>query len=93
MLRVVKPGGLVFVDYPSKKDALYGVGDEIEKDTFLNNVPGEEKIPHHYSDVDEIRGIYDKNIMSLEEYTYEFVANKKKHEIEAYLVVLEKSIT
>lgn len=90
MLRVVKPGGLIFVDYPSKKDALYGVGDEIEKDTFLNNVPGEEKIPHHYSDEKEIRDIYGKRILTLEPYTYSFCAKGEDYKIEAYVVILKK---
>lgn len=90
MLRVVKPGGMIFVDYPSKKDVLYGVGDEIEKDTFLNNMPGEEKIPHHYSDEEEIRSIYGSYISSIMPYTYRFEASGETHEIEAYLVIVEK---
>jgi len=90
MLRVVKPGGLIFVDYPSKEDALYGLGDEIEKDTFLNNVPGEEKIPHHYSDEEEIRNIYQEHVTSLQPYTYVFQANDTEHKIEAYIVTIKK---
>lgn len=90
MLRVVQPGGLIFVDYPSKKDALYGMGDAIEKDTFINNVPGEERIPHHYSDEEEIREIYGEHILSLEPYTYKFMAKGKAYEIEAFIVILKK---
>ena len=29
-----------------------------EKDTFINNVPGEEDIPHHYTDENEIIELY-----------------------------------
>lgn len=83
---------MIFVDYPSKKDALYGVGDEIENDTFLNNVPGEEKIPHHYSDEKEIRDIYGEHILTLEPFTYKFSAKGEEYKIEAYVVILRKDL-
>lgn len=91
MIRVVKSGGLIFVDYPSKMDKMYGVGDEIEKDTFLNNMPGEEKIPHHYSDEIEIRDIYRNHIKNLEPYTYCYSVKDVEYEIEAYIVILRKN--
>lgn len=90
MLRVVKPGGMIFVDYPSTEDDLYGIGNEIAKDTFLNNVPGEEKIPHHYSDESEISEIYGEHILTLEPYTYRFNAKGEEHKIEAFVVILKK---
>jgi ubiquinone/menaquinone biosynthesis C-methylase UbiE len=58
MVRVTKPNGFIFVDYVSKQDEYYGKGVEIEKDTFINNVPGEEDIPHHYTDENEIIELY-----------------------------------
>jgi ubiquinone/menaquinone biosynthesis C-methylase UbiE len=58
MVRVTKPGGFIFVDYVSKQDENYGKGVEIEKDTFIKNTPGEEEIPHHYTDEYEIAELY-----------------------------------
>lgn len=90
MLRVLKPGGLIFVDYPSRQDKLYGRGQEVEAHTFINNVPGEEKIPHHYSDQEEIRDVYSDTILEIRPHTYKFKANNLNHEIEAYLVYIRK---
>jgi Methylase involved in ubiquinone/menaquinone biosynthesis len=87
MLRVTKAGGIVFVDYVSKEDALFGVGREIEKDTFLDNVPGEETIPHHYSDEDEIREVYDGHELKIRPFTYHL---DDSHQIKAFTVICRK---
>ena len=44
---------IIYVDFPSIEDNMYGIGREIEPNTFLENMPGEEKIPHHYSDTEK----------------------------------------
>lgn len=54
MHRVLKNGGLLITDFISTDDDHYGVGEEIEPDTFLGNMPGEEDIPHHYSTKEEL---------------------------------------
>lgn len=91
MLRIVKPNGLIFVDYPSKRDSLYGVGTEIDKDTFINNTPGEEEIPHHYSDEDEILEIYKGHEVIIKPYRYSFKDNEDSiHYIDAHIVVCRK---
>jgi len=56
--RVLKPNGVVVIDYVSKDDANYGKGKEIENDTFIDNVEGEENIPHHYSTIEELKELY-----------------------------------
>lgn len=58
MNRVIKPGGMVFVDYVSIDDETYGLGREVEANTFIGSRPGEEDIPHHYSSKDEIYELY-----------------------------------
>lgn len=91
MLRVVKPGGSLFVDYPSTADARFGIGIEIEDNTFLENMPGEEKIPHHYSDLKEIETVYKDHDYDIKPYTYEFYDKENNcHHIEAYIVIINK---
>lgn len=48
------------------------IGTEIEANTFLDNMPGEEKIPHHYSDEKEIKKVYDGYKKQITQYTYSF---------------------
>lgn len=91
MLRVVKTGGLIFVDYPSKEDKQYRVGIEISKDTFLDNMPGEEKIPHHYSDKQEILDLYKEHEISVKPYTYLVgTVDNPQIEIKAFIVICRK---
>lgn len=91
MMRVVRKNGLVFADYVSKDDELYGVGQEIEKDTFINaDLPGEEDIPHHYSDEKELRELYKGYKMELRLYTYSYDSCGEKHYIKANVVICEK---
>ncbi|MFT3950413.1 MAG: class I SAM-dependent methyltransferase [Oscillospiraceae bacterium] len=91
MLRVVKTGGYVFVDYVSKEDELFGVGTEIESNTFLNNTPGEEEIPHHYSDEQEIRALYAEHDVNIKPFTYSFKDSYgNTHYIKANIVICRK---
>jgi ubiquinone/menaquinone biosynthesis C-methylase UbiE len=91
MLRVLKPGGVVFADYMSKEDELYGVGEEIEKDTFINeNLPGEERIPHHFSDERELRGVYSGHETEIRPFTYTVNADSGTFFIKANIVICRK---
>jgi ubiquinone/menaquinone biosynthesis C-methylase UbiE len=58
MYRVVRPGGLVLADYVSVEDEDCGRGREIERNTFLGGVKGEEHIPHHYSSRAELEELF-----------------------------------
>lgn len=91
MLRVTKQEGMIFVDYPSVEDANYGVGREIEKNTFLDNMLGEEKIPHHYSDRKELELIYAEYQHTILPFTYQYGEVADMHEIKAFIVEIMKS--
>ncbi len=54
-------------------------------------MPGEEKIPHHYSTVEEIEAVYINQVLTIQPYTYYFSdSTDQQHEIKAYIVVVEK---
>jgi len=62
-----------------------GKGIEIEENTFLNNIKGDEKIPHHYSSKIELEKMYKNfNEIKIEPINY-FYGND--NEIKAYLVI------
>jgi len=42
MYRILRLGEILVIDYVSREDENYGKGTEIEKNTFINNVEGEE---------------------------------------------------
>lgn len=91
MLRVLKPGGILFVDYQSKADENYGRGVAIERDTFLENMPGEEKIPHHYTDEPELREIYQGQDLEIRPFTYSYAGpDGKEKKIEALIMACKK---
>lgn len=91
MLRVVKENGIVFVDYPSVDDERFGIGNEIEKNTFTDNMPGEEKIPHHYSNEQEISKVYEGYKKEIKPYIYYFRDQwNNEHHIKAYVCTIEK---
>ena len=52
--RVLKPNGTVLTDFLSLADATYGLGEEIERNTFFGAKNQEEDIPHHYSTREEL---------------------------------------
>ena len=77
----------------SIEDNMYGIGREIEPNTFLDNMPGEEKIPHHYSDKQEIDKIYEGYRKEINSYTYSFYDRwNNEHHIKAYVCTIEKRV-
>lgn len=90
--RVLKPNGIVIIDYVSTEDENYGKGEELEKDTFINNVEGEENIPHHYSTIDELKELYSKfsylDITPIDYYFFD--SNGEKHTIKAFVIISTK---
>ncbi len=58
--RILKPGGLLLIEFKSKQSHSYGFGVEIEKDTFVQVEGVETGIPHHYSDRPEIETLMSK---------------------------------
>ncbi|QAA32446.1 class I SAM-dependent methyltransferase [Clostridium manihotivorum] len=57
--RVLKPQGYFIFDILSDKDASYGVGMEIEHNTFIGSRQGEEDVPHHYTSERELKSLLD----------------------------------
>lgn len=91
MLRIVRPGGMIFVDYPSVKSEHCGIGTEIERNTFLNNMVSEERIPHHYSDLEELEEIYSAYHHTITPYTYQYGQEDDLHDMEAFIVEVVKN--
>jgi ubiquinone/menaquinone biosynthesis C-methylase UbiE len=52
--RVLMPNGVVITDFLSISDSTYGIGKEIERNTFLGAKHTEEDVPHHYSTREEL---------------------------------------
>jgi hypothetical protein len=67
-------------------------GIEIEKDTFINNVPGEEAIPHHYTDENELIRLFgDSGELKISPYRYSYVDNSgNTHYIHAFVTICRK---
>ncbi|MFH1456116.1 MAG: class I SAM-dependent methyltransferase [archaeon] len=60
MFRVLKPKGMIILEFMSVNDKTYGKGREIEKNTFIGSMIGEEEIPHHYFTKEEIKKLFSK---------------------------------
>jgi hypothetical protein len=72
-LRVLRPGGFLFLDILSRKDSTYGLGKALEPHTFVGGRSGEEDIPHHYVSQMDIKRILSAfTLRSIEEVCYEF---------------------
>ena len=56
--RVLKPNGMVVTDFLSVSDSTYGIGEEIEKNTFLGAKEPEEGVPHHYTTREELLRLF-----------------------------------
>lgn len=90
--RVLKEGGVVVTDFPSVEDSSYGVGEKIEKNTFVGGRAGEEDIPHHYTNREELSEMFSEfKKVKINEKDYTYTAeNGKKKIIKAFLVIAEK---
>ena len=53
--RVLKPHGYFIFDFLSRKDESYRLGIKIEDNTFIGSRSGEENVPHHYTDENELK--------------------------------------
>lgn len=56
--RVLKQDGCLLFDFMSIEDDSFGIGEEIEKNTFIGSREGEENIPHHYTDEIELKELF-----------------------------------
>lgn len=57
--RVLKQKGCLLFDFMSIEDDSFGVGEEIEENTFVGSREGEEDIPHHYITVEELHRLFE----------------------------------
>jgi ubiquinone/menaquinone biosynthesis C-methylase UbiE len=57
--RVLKQKGCLLFDFMSIEDDSFGVGEEIESNTFIGSREGEENIPHHYTDIEELNRLFE----------------------------------
>jgi len=53
--RVLRSGGLLLVNFMSKRTWKYGRGEEVEEDTFIQDEGSEAGMLHHYSSREEVR--------------------------------------
>jgi SAM-dependent methyltransferase len=56
--RVLRQGGLVYITLYSVRNSNYRVGTEIEPNTFLNPKKHDGDFPHHFSDEQEVRSLF-----------------------------------
>jgi ubiquinone/menaquinone biosynthesis C-methylase UbiE len=56
--RVLRSDGMVITDFLSISDSTYGIGREIERNTFLGAKDTEEDVPHHYSTREELTQLF-----------------------------------
>jgi ubiquinone/menaquinone biosynthesis C-methylase UbiE len=56
--RVLRRNGYFSFDFLSVEDDSFGIGEEIEENTFVGSREGEDNIPHHYTDVIELNELF-----------------------------------
>jgi len=56
--RILKPGGMVITDLSSVDTESYGIGKEIECNTFVGDKKDEEDVPHHYTTREELTRLF-----------------------------------
>jgi ubiquinone/menaquinone biosynthesis C-methylase UbiE len=52
--RVLKPDGMFITDFLSVADSTFGIGREIETNTFVGEKGDEKDVPHHYATREEL---------------------------------------
>jgi SAM-dependent methyltransferase len=53
-LRVLRAGGLFFINLISVRDFKYGVGPEVEADSFIDIREGEPEVIHHFFNLEAV---------------------------------------
>ncbi len=94
IMRVLKPGGVLFATLISTKDPRYGAGKKLEPNTFVNiynTTRGDDyDVPHRFSDRKEIEKIFSKFtiLKAVEKFGY---SERRKAKIVHWELILEKS--
>ena len=56
--RVLRPGGVLLLLTLSTRDGAYGMGEELEENTFITGVEPDGSIPHHFFTEEEILDVF-----------------------------------
>ncbi len=90
--RVLKEGGSIVTDFVTTDDPTYGLGEEIEKNTYVGGRYGEEGIPHYYTTQAELEKMFSCfSLVDIYNRTYAFLDDKgTEHEIVALVVSARK---
>ncbi len=62
--RVLKQNGCALIDFMSLEDDSFGLGEEVEKNTFIGSRVGEEDVPHYYTDTSGLKELF-KNFRNI----------------------------
>lgn len=78
--RVLKLKGMLITDILSIEDDSFGIGEQIEKNTFIGGRDGEENIPHHYTNEEEMRELFSRFsevVVNKSEYIFDLGKDKE----------------
>jgi len=88
--RILKLNGTVLTDFVSVADETYGLGKEVERNTFLGAKNQEEDVPHHYSTRKELIQLFSGfGQVKIRAYTDSYIGERgekhirKKYDVEA----------
>lgn len=73
--RLLIPNGLLLFDILSADDMTFGMGTQIEHNTFVGSRSGEENVPHHYAtenEVGELLSSFSKYKIDANEYEVQY---------------------
>ncbi len=73
--RLLVPNGLLLLDILSTDDMTFGMGTQIEHNTFVGSRSGEENVPHHYATENEVRellSLFSKYKIDANEYEVQY---------------------
>jgi ubiquinone/menaquinone biosynthesis C-methylase UbiE len=65
--KVLRKGGVILIDFLSKRTYSYGKGVEVERETFVETEGYERGVMHHFTDQNEIQRLFeDFKILSMD---------------------------
>lgn len=90
--RILRPNGITVMDFVTDEDPTYGVGLKIASNTFIGGRPGEEDIPHYYTNESDLKDLFSSySEVRLFEREYEFKGDSCcDHVIKAIVVHAKK---
>ncbi len=90
--RVLKPGGVCFVNFLSTEDGEYGEGEEVEKDVFAQKCATMDSVLHAYFELNEADSLFTDFKILFKEKRWQMRYSDKQSVPQAYLdYILVKS--